>query len=101
MGDLISREAAVKTILDLCPGTTTEGSYDEYAVTCLCGAAEMIKKLPAVDAAPVVHARWINKNEEGVYGPTYCSVCDFELRIDDMPYCPMCGAKMDRGGEMG
>lgn len=48
-----------------------------------------------VEAVPVVHGRWVSKSEEGIYGPTYCSICDFELRIDDMPYCPMCGAKMD------
>lgn len=48
-----------------------------------------------VDAEPVVHGRWISKSEEGLYGPAYCSICDFELRIDDTPYCPMCGAKMD------
>ena len=48
-----------------------------------------------VEAVPVVHGRWVSKSEEGRYGPTYCSICDFELRIDDMPYCPMCGAKMD------
>ena len=48
-----------------------------------------------VEAEPVIHGRWVSKSEEGIYGPTYCSICDFELRIDDMPYCPMCGAKMD------
>lgn len=51
-----------------------------------------------VDAEPVIHGRWISKSEEGVYGPAYCSICDFELRIDDTPYCPMCGAKMDKEG---
>ena len=29
-----------------------------------------------------------------VYGVTYCSVCDFELKIDNTNYCPNCGAKM-------
>lgn len=77
MDDLISRTAAIEAILS---------SWS---------AIKAIEGLPAVDATLVVHGRWVNKNEEGVYGPTYCSVCDFELRIDDMPYCPMCGAKMD------
>ena len=30
-----------------------------------------------------------------VYGVTYCSVCDFELKIDNTNYCPNCGAKME------
>lgn len=29
-----------------------------------------------------------------VYGVTYCSICDFELKIDNTNYCPNCGAKM-------
>lgn len=29
-----------------------------------------------------------------VYGVTYCSVCDFELKIDNTNYCPNCGADM-------
>jgi hypothetical protein len=30
-----------------------------------------------------------------VYGVSYCSICDFELKIDDTNYCPNCGAKME------
>jgi hypothetical protein len=30
-----------------------------------------------------------------VYGVTYCSICDFELKIDNTNYCPHCGAKME------
>ena len=29
-----------------------------------------------------------------VYGVTYCSICDFELKIDNTNYCPNCGADM-------
>jgi hypothetical protein len=35
---------------------------------------------------------WIIKPH--VYGVTYCSECDFELKIDNTNYCPNCGAKM-------
>ena len=35
---------------------------------------------------------WITKPH--VYGVTYCSECDFELKIDNTNYCPNCGAKM-------
>lgn len=35
---------------------------------------------------------WITKPH--VYGVTYCSECDFELKIDNTNYCPNCGADM-------
>ena len=40
--------------------------------------------------------KWITKPH--VYGVTYCSECDFELKIDDTNYCPNCGAKMESEG---
>ena len=86
--DLISRAAAIEAFDD----KRVERNYGDVSPE---SVIKVIESIPAVDAAPVVHGRWVNKNEEGIYGPTYCSVCDFELRIDDMPYCPMCGAKMD------
>ncbi len=58
MTDLISREAAIKGLLSICPDKTEPGSFDEYGVTVLCGAVDVvIKGLPAVDAAPVVRCR--------------------------------------------
>ncbi len=36
--------------------------------------------------------KWISK--PNVYGVTYCSECDFELKIDDTNYCPKCGCRM-------
>lgn len=36
--------------------------------------------------------KWITKHH--VYGVTYCSECDFELKIDDTNFCPYCGADM-------
>ena len=38
------------------------------------------------------NGRWINKPD--LYGVAYCSECDFELHINDTPYCPNCGADM-------
>ena len=70
--------------------------------------------IPAADVAPVVHGRWvfgkdladsfgsINKNKYHLY----CSECRnqaFNKTVDndydfdmDTPYCPNCGAKMDK-----
>ena len=49
-----------------------------------------IEKLPAVEAAPVVHGEW--KWSHG----GECSECGFHNSNFDYRYCPMCGAMMDR-----
>lgn len=63
-----------------------------------------IDEAPTVDAAPVVHARWLHRvkkvpKPEGGYtlGPcTYCSECLKEaINLTESGYCPSCGAKMD------
>ena len=63
-------------------------------------AAHEIDDIPAVDAAPVVHGRWIEN--EGLPYCT-CSVCggDYWFGLyETLKYRPNCGAKMD-GGEEG
>ena len=37
--------------------------------------------------------KWITKPH--VYGVTYCSECDFELKIDNTNFCPNCGTEME------
>jgi hypothetical protein len=58
-------------------------------------------ELPAVDAAPVVHARpvWINPLDHGAKICTWkcsslCSVCRDYVAVG-WNYCPNCGARMD------
>ena len=74
-----------------------------------CGAAvEAVLSVPAADAAPVVHGRWISLTECSNAG-VYCSICHKTVYKEDYAwcsrtnkvrssYCPNCGAKMD-GGE--
>lgn len=76
-----------------------------------CGAAvEAVLSVPAADAAPVVHGRWV-LHYTAIGAPyTECSRCCTDiaapmvggglLKLDmrEMPYCPICGAQMD-GGE--
>lgn len=65
-----------------------------------------IKELPAVDAVPVIHGRWVKMT--GMMPPEYhghyeCSECQWHMkglrnswtREEEMNYCPNCGAKMD------
>lgn len=64
-----------------------------------------IRKQPTIDAVPVVHGRWAEKErimydsmrEDTVHWFTYvCSVCDGEV-MNNTNYCPNCGAHMKDG----
>lgn len=56
---------------------------------------QAIDDAPTVDAAPVVHGRWIEirngKGELDGWIHTRCGRSTFEAS----PYCPKCGAKME------
>lgn len=69
--------------------------------------ADAVDNAPALDVAPVVHARWIRDD----LGNTRCSNCHTRLpfrhcyddedgyewddEIDETPWCMHCGARMD------
>ena len=53
----------------------------------------MLEDAPTVDAAPVVHGRWLEGNSRQP-----CSVCRYR-GMKSWKYCPNCGAKMDGGHE--
>ena len=56
------------------------------------------KYIESLDAAPVVHGRWI-PCENGGY---YCSHCDRRVAfLIHNKYCSNCGAKMDGGADHG
>lgn len=53
---------------------------------------------PTIDAAPVVHGRWLKDRD----GDEYCSKCSRYMPVSEVTgdpsahdYCPNCGAKMD------
>ena len=69
------------------------------AVNNLRTALNILDQEPTVDAVEVVHGRWIWKD-----GKCFCSVCSKQGEpkqayqdgtVDEYPYCPNCGAKMD------
>lgn len=90
--DLISRNAAIQSISDWSKDCDNESLND--AVTVI---KTLIELLPAVDAVPMIHARWIDHKDEH-----QCSACKeftivdayawMQLRYD---FCPYCSAKMD------
>ena len=84
MKDLISRGK----LLDSLPKNDTVLSLD---------VRRIVMDAPAVDAAPVVHGRWLNN---GIHGSVLCrcSECHYDAAAYSFRYCPMCGAKMDGEG---
>lgn len=89
LNDLISRDAAIKWFFR---PYSNEESYSNLDIE------RALKAIPAVDAAPVVHGRWIFHEENGPMDAWLtCSVCGKENGIHEGNYyCPNCGAKMDK-----
>lgn len=58
---------------------------------------------PTIDAAPVVHGRWLRENIRPKSYLRVCSMCKktayFCGEGCSYKYCPNCGAKMDGGAE--
>lgn len=82
MGMMVDVDAAIEAVQDV-----VELPVHEFSV--LCDKLEAL----AVDAAPVVHGRWIEKCDSAV-----CSACGdrcYSLSVMEYRYCPNCGAKMD------
>lgn len=94
--DLIGREAVLKALRArgrelLKLGTSFESNI--ASVTAL-ECVNIVKDAPAVDAAPVVHGRWIHDNNNR-YGCSECMAREIMSYRNPKNYCPNCGAKMD------
>ena len=79
--------------------------YAEYSHGVILGnmflreVVDEIEEAPTVDAAPVVHGRWIFEYwKSGYIKRCYCSECGNAPKDAYSPpnYCDNCGAKMDR-----
>lgn len=92
MDDLISRKA----LLEAAEHNVEfqEGIVDVYILE------SILAGMPAVDAAPVVHGRWIFNQEQWTWDCTNCKGwVGSGVRIRGYEYCPNCGAKMDGGND--
>lgn len=86
MADLISRAVAIEAAFK--GADDWDGGFNP----------KYLNELPAVDAVPVVHGRWVY--EDGDPATIPCSVCNYRvMRYNNTKYCPNCGAKMDKEGE--
>lgn len=89
--DLILRAAVKEAVRNSIRGGATE----------LVRVFKEIDNAPAVDAAPVVHARWI-QHEPDLHGtkPIECGACHYLFaRLYPRDFCSHCGAKMDGDDE--
>jgi len=109
MDDLISRKALLKSLRSLkaAQGDATN-DLDRMYQRAIVLAIVKTKLLPAVDAEPVRHGKWIKsdypqRDDDSlyVYYNYHCSECA-EMPNDRrwLPkYCPNCGARLE-GGEI-
>ena len=83
------------SVRDLLYANAYELEYPDGSSEYVINRDEAIKylmELPSVYPKEPKTGHWITIPD--IYGVTFCSECDFELRIDDTKYCPNCGAKM-------
>lgn len=98
MARLIDADALLDK-LHISPDTADKFYFEQLIST---------KYSPTIDAAPVVHGRWIMKKTPTGAPYTVCSHCNTSARYNDeygmvvmnlkgANYCPNCGAKLDVG----
>lgn len=93
--DMISRAAACDEIGKMIHEYLEKDDHD-LADALILARRYVLKRLPAVDAVPVVHARWTTERTCIHDGEWYCSACEYEpIVFMESNYCPHCGAKMD------
>lgn len=99
MDDLISRAVAKRAINNY---KNSMIGLAPLEINRIVDLFQIILKLPSVDAVPVVHGQWVDKEFYAV-----CSVCgshpwrgyvpsaEILIASEKYKYCPTCGAKMD------
>lgn len=99
--DLISRENAVKELIELQKNILENpGMYDNDSevLDLIDYIYNIIGEQPTIDAVPVVRAEWKYYKKQGI---AVCTHCSFERFLDDSfgkaVACPNCGADMQNG----
>ena len=109
MGDLISREAAIEYLMTNMGWRDEDGYEVDDADEKRAIITDLVNGIPTVEAAPVVHAHWIepkiptNTTGHGGVGQDkkndwLCSNCRcaFDAKLLwCQNYCPNCGALMN------
>lgn len=83
--------------LEICKANVNPLDYSTRATYAEC--IRMIKYAEVVVAEPVRHGHWIHKLRQYEMDECNCSECEQLLTTaigQRMPFCPNCGAKMDK-----
>lgn len=99
--DLISRATAIDYLMTNMVWHDADGYEVDDADEKRAIITDLVNGIHAVDAAPVVHARWI-QHEPDLHGtkPLECGACHYLFaRLYPRDFCSHCGAKMDGGGD--
>ena len=94
--NLINRESAAD-ILE----AKSQMSIATDAQIVFAAASRMVRLLAAIDAAPVLHGRWVPSESPAHLTVIKCSECNTMYQRRWKAYCnfcPNCGAKMDLEG---
>ena len=105
MAEYIDREDAISLIKQYGMDAIDGGRYILDTVDDCIELENSIKALPAADVAPVVHGRWIEREDPMLDTYYTCSICKEDFYVETTgdaskdlfmyTYCPSCGAKMD------
>lgn len=90
MAEYFKREALQAALMRKRCGVANQ-RYTEGWNDCLLWVKSMVSKAPSADVAPVVHARWVYYDDDGV---VTCSGCG-NAESSEGRYCSYCGARMD------
>lgn len=74
---------------------------DDYGYGLMDDVLRELDAQPAADVEPVRHGRWEMRptgmeTDTGPEYKAYCTVCNEPNKQYQPPYCPHCGAKMDK-----
>lgn len=98
MSEYIDRDLTVQKIVNI-GNENYEGKYPNIGMV---HAAQIVKSMPSADVAPVIHGKWIEKDDD-----LYCSECNHQIAdcagnatvifVPENKFCYYCGAKKGNG----
>lgn len=104
MDDFISRAAAIEYLMTNMGWRDEDGYEVDDADEKRAIITDLVNGIPAVDAVPVIHGRWVKMT--GMMPPEYhghyeCSECGWHIkglrnswtREEELLYCPNCGSR--------
>lgn len=95
--DLIEKEKLIEILAEMQGRCATKAALVQNSKIW-----QQVKDMPAVDAKPVRHGRWITNFETDEGRSLRCSKCRMVFWVGhgrDGNYCPNCGARMDERSE--